>query len=143
MAMRRVALATARDDPFSSLTRQMGQWVDQVLGTAYRPYCPAEVWRPAVNLYEDDGHYCVIVDLAGVKSEQIDLKADEGQLILSGVREPPLMLGASRTLRVHLMEIDHGRVSRVLKLPQDVDADTIEATYKGGYLCVQMPKKPR
>ncbi|MDY6914556.1 MAG: Hsp20/alpha crystallin family protein [Planctomycetota bacterium] len=131
----------AHKDTKGSIGRHMNRWVNHVLGMNYRKYYPAESWTPAVNLYEGEADYCLVVDLAGVQADKIDLNVENDKMILSGRRETPHTGKAEGNLKLHLMEIDHGRFCRSLELPQDVDIDGIEATYRGGYLWVRMPKK--
>ena len=131
----------AAKERFDSMAELMGKWVDRVMGTGYRHYRPGEAWVPAINLYEDEKHYCMIADLAGVQVEEIDLRVDEGMLILSGRRDTPGMQQQFGEKRVHLMEIDHGRFCRKVQLPSDVIIDKIQASYRVGYLVVRLPKK--
>ena len=123
------------------MAKQMGKWVDQVIGQGFQKYRPAEPWSPAINLYEDETHYCVVVELAGIDAEQIELRAEGRKLTLRGVRNPPGISKSAGRVHLHHMEIDHGPFNRSLELPEDVDADQIEAWYKFGLLWIQLPKK--
>jgi len=136
-----MATRASHEDKFSTVAKQMGKWVDQVLGPGFHKYCPGESWSPAVNIYEDQTHYCVVVDIAGVKAEQIDLRTEKGMLVLSGFRRAPGVPEVTGRVRLHHMEIDHGQFSRTLQLPTDVDADEIKASYKSGFLWIHLPKK--
>jgi HSP20 family protein len=62
-------------------------------------------------------------------------------LTFSGERPSPGMGNKSKPVRVHLMEIDHGSFCRSVEVPSDVDSEKIEASYRGGYLFVHLPKK--
>jgi HSP20 family molecular chaperone IbpA len=138
------AILAVEEDKFNSVARQMSKWVDQVLGPTYHKYCPAETWKPSINIYEDRTHYCVVVDLAGVSGEEIDLRVAKGVLLLGGQRAVPEPPEPSGTVRLHLMEIDHGRFCREVKLPDNAeveDADAVQASYRGGYLWITIPKK--
>ena len=136
-----VAMHAAHDDRFSSVTRQMGKWMDQVLGANYRKYCPDEAWTPAVNLCESETHYCVVADLAGVKGGQIDVRTEGRRLTLAGYRQVPGITRDCSNVQIRHMEIDHGPFCRSLELPADADVDSVEATYKGGLLWIHIPKK--
>jgi HSP20 family protein len=135
-------LYAAEEDKFTSMGRQMGRWVDQVLGPGFQRYCHADSWKPAINLCEYETFYCLIVDLAGVKADEIDLRAEEDVLILTGQRAMPVEPDETGEVRVHLMEIDQGRFLRAVELPQSVDIEAIEAFYRNGYLWVRIPKTP-
>lgn len=142
-----VPLRVAEED-FSSVADQMGRWVDRVLGRGFHRYRPKESWSPAVNLYEDSSAYFLAVDLAGVEPDTIDLRVEQGRLVVRGQRaspSPPTSAPCQRAegcpLRLHLMEIDHGPFHRALDLPQAVDEDEIEACYRNGFLWVKMPKE--
>ena len=135
-------LQVAEKDRFTSMGKQMGRWMDQVLGSSFQ-YCHSDAWKPAINLCEYKTHYAVVVDLAGVKAAEIDLRAEEGMLVLSGDRAVPADCEPRGESRVHLMEIDHGQFRRAIQLPEDVDVDAIEALYRNGYLWVRIPKATR
>ena len=142
MSLQLREMHAAQEDRLSKMARQMTRWVDQVLGPTYHRYCPDEVWTPAINLYESNDNYCIVVELAGMDAQTIDLQVEKGSLVLSGDRPSPPTLECPRPTRVHLMEIDHGRFTRSIELPNDVDAEDITASYRGGYLFVRLPKKP-
>ena len=139
--MTRIAQQTMRPSAFEEMARQMGTWVDQVLGKGYHKFRPGDVWTPAINLCEDETHYCIVVDLAGTDTGSIDLRVEKGELILSGERPLPRIDQAAGQVRLHLMEIDHGRFCRRVRLPRDADEDGIEAIYRNGYLRVRIPKE--
>jgi HSP20 family protein len=119
----------------------MSHWLNQVIGHGYGRFCSGSGWTPAVNLYEQADQYCVVVDLAGMQVEQVDLRAEKDVLVLQGERAAPQPPDACSAMRVHLMEIDHGRFCREIELPSDVDVQRISASYRNGYLWVRMPKK--
>lgn len=134
------------EERFSSMARQMGRWVNHMLGQQYHRFCPSEAWAPAVNFSEGRKGYGVVVDLAGVQAETIDLRIEAGAMIVSGRREMPESPAGPGPGRVHLMEIDHGRFSRRIDLPDDVDVDAavnLSASYSNGFLYIQLPRKRR
>ena len=124
-----------------NINRHMGAWVDQVLGPGFHSYCPGDAWTPQINLYESCTHYCVVVDLAGVDASKIDIRVEDRVLVLAGFRPSPNFPEPVGDVQLHHMEIDHGRFCRSLELPADVDAETVEAFYRGGMLWIHLPKK--
>lgn len=128
-------------DRFVSMARQMSRWVDQVLGPGGTRFCPGEVWAPAVNVCEYTDEYCIVVELAGVDTEELDLRIEDDALIVSGVRPAPGAPQQGQMARLHVMEIDHGRFSRAIALPADADSDRMDATYRNGYLWIRLPKR--
>lgn len=137
-----MAVSTSSDHPFGSIARQMSRIVDQ-LGKGYYGFRPNESWVPSANLYETDSAYLVCVDLAGVDRNKIDITVVDQRLTLRGHRPAPVPEQAESkgTLRVHLMEIDHGAFSRDVELPADVDRNAIRATHRNGLLWIELPKK--
>jgi HSP20 family protein len=114
----------------------------------------AEVWqvprftrrhsgfRPQIDCYrtERPAAFHVVVDLAGVDPEKVQLFADEGTLIVAGERRRPRHSG-----RVYQqMEIDYGRFSRQIALGAEIDVERAKATYERGILTILLPlaKKP-
>ncbi|MFP4105812.1 MAG: Hsp20/alpha crystallin family protein [Phycisphaerae bacterium] len=121
-------------------SRNLSRWVDHILGKNFHHFCPADSWSPSINLYEDEKAYYIIAELAGIPTDEIDLHVDGSTLVLSGARRSPKVEDPDGPVRLHLMEIDHGRFCRTLKAPPDVDLDGIEATYRAGFLWIRLPK---
>jgi len=131
----------AEKDKFTPIGEQMSRWVDKVLGGSFRHYGSCDGWKPAINLCEFADHYSLVAELAGMRAGEIDLRIENGTLYLTGERAMPDDPQAEGERRLLLMEIDQGRFLRKIKLPEDVDLDAIEATYRSGYLWVRIPKK--
>lgn len=102
-------------------------------------YCPPDSWDPAINLYEADKEYLLCMDLAGMNEREIDVQVKNRRLSIRGQRRSPFP-NPRNSFSVHLMEIDHGEFCRTIELPGSINADTITAKYKNGWLWVRMPK---
>ncbi len=139
------------DQGFANLARQMGRWMEQVLGSEYHRFHGERTWAPAIDLYEDESCFYMVADLAGVDPETVDLHVEENtnRLILRGERQAPRPPAGEKrcsnprpgTLRLHVMEINRGPFLRSLDLPEMVDRPGICACYRQGLLWVRMPKK--
>lgn len=93
-------------------------------------------WTPAVDLLETAEHYTVLVELPGLRRDDIQIQLRDGRLTISGVRrerEAPLE-------QVHRIERGHGQFSRTFQLPVPVDAERITADLRDGVLVVKCPK---
>jgi HSP20 family protein len=134
-----VSLAT-HHSRFNTIAKQMAHWME-VFNTGTGRCCPPGTWTPSVNLYEDAAGYHVVVELAGVDASDMELRVEKGVLEIQGRRDTPQPAQAKGRLTLHLMEIDHGAFCRTLKLPSDVNAGGIEATYRNGLLWIRIPKK--
>ena len=93
-------------------------------------------WSPALDLYQDKDNVVAVVELPGMKKEDIDISLRDGTLTISGERKSQTSNGekAERTERYI------GRFRRSVTLPTRVDADKISASYRGGILTVTLPK---
>lgn len=132
-------LHATEEDKIATIARQMSKWMDQVLGKGF--HCSAEVWTPAINFYEADTYYCIVVELAGIDPARIDLRLESGMLTVSGQRPSPSLSDASEPVEMLMMEIDHGGFCRTLRLPKDAAAEGVTATYRGGFLWIRVPKR--
>ncbi len=102
--------------------------------------CPnpaATDWTPAVDVSEADDHYEVVVELAGVGREDLEVFTERGYLTVRGWRRDPT--GPDK-VRLHQMEIEEGRFLRRVRLPEDIDEAGIEARLSDGLLRVRIPK---
>ena len=135
----------ASEPAFGSIARQFGKL--DPFNKGFFGFMPVDTWTPNVNLYESELCYVVCVDLAGVEKDQIEVLVQDQRLKLTGRRAAPSAMAKSEPspcdarLRVHLMEIDHGRFARDVELPADVDALKITAAFENGLLWIELPKK--
>ena len=93
--------------------------------------------------YETAQRFLICAELAGMKGDEIDIRADGGELHIRGTRKKPHLPGGDKeeSVSVHLMEIDSGRFHRKVPIPDGVDIEQITATYKHGYLWIALPRK--
>lgn len=120
---------------------KFGRWVDKIAGRQFRPLYSGDAWAPAVDCYEDDACVYMVADLAGVRPEAIDLEVRGQVLTLSGTRPSPTVDKPTGPVRLHVMEIDHGRFSRDLPIHENIDSEAISAVYRQGLLWIKLPKK--
>jgi len=92
---------------------------------------------PSVNTREAEDAYFVEVDLPGIKKEDITIDVDDNVLSISGERE---VKEEHKDDEYYKIESRYGNFERRFTLPEDVDADKIEALSKDGVLEVKIPK---
>ena len=93
-------------------------------------------WSPALDLYEGGDHLVAVVELPGMRKEDIEISLHDGTLTISGERKRETSNGekAQRTERYV------GSFRRSVALPTHVDASKVTATYQDGILKVSLPK---
>jgi HSP20 family protein len=99
-----------------------------------------KAWKPHCDVYESEECYHVVLELSGVSEESVEVLLQGRTLVVRGER-PSVRNPHYQT--VHLMEINFGRFERALELPQAVDQDRTTATYRQGFLIVELPKLGR
>ncbi|MGE5618383.1 MAG: Hsp20/alpha crystallin family protein [Sphingomonadaceae bacterium] len=101
------------------------------------PYAREGVWRPPTDVYETDTHIVVMMELAGVKEDDIEVTIFNDILVVSGSRQDAL-----RPERVlyHEMGINFGRFRSEVYLPIRVNPDCVDALYENGFLTISLQK---
>ena len=97
-------------------------------------------WAPPTDVYETKSHLIVIMELAGVEKENIEVVVNQGILSISGRRANPLIELQKRVLQ---MEIDYGAFKRLIRLNIPIDVEAVEASLEDGFLTVSVPKAQR
>jgi HSP20 family protein len=84
----------------------------------------------------------VLVDLAGVDPDSVDVVVTERTVVISGERRRPVL--ACR-VSYRQMEIEYGPFQRRVSLAENVDPRAAEATYERGLLRILLPlaQRPR
>src|SRR5437764_8458086 len=93
-------------------------------------------WSPALDLYQDTDNVVAVVELPGMRKEDIEISLRDGMLTISGERKSQTSNGekAERTERYI------GKFRRSITLPTRVNASKVSATYRDGILTVTLPK---
>ena len=94
-------------------------------------------WSPALDLYESGDHFEAVVELPGMRKEDIDISLHDGTLTISGERKRESKNNGETAQRT---ERNVGTFRRSIALPTRVDASKVSATYQDGILKVTLPK---
>jgi len=94
-------------------------------------------WSPPCNVYETEEHIRVLVEIAGMCREALDVRIEDDRLILRGTRAAP---EENFHGNYQQMEIAFGEFELELPLPSPVDAEHAKAWYQNGFLHVILPK---
>lgn len=94
-------------------------------------------FRPAVDCFrtEDPPQLVVVVELAGVDPESIEISVAERALTIAGQRTRSRVAGQV----YQQAEIEWGRFERQIPLDVDVSAATASADYAAGMLRITLP----
>jgi HSP20 family protein len=145
--------ATLQGRPFDSLRREIDRLFDDFGNRFWRfpfrrsvfdtePFWWGEVAEgtaPAVDIVEKDDAYEVTVELPGMDEKNIEVKLVNGSLTIRGEKQEEK---EEKKQDYYLHERHFGSFERRFAVPEGVNTDKIEASFKKGVLTVRLPKKP-
>ena len=103
-------------------------------------------WTPAVDVRETGDELVLTAELPGLESTNVSVNVENNVLTISGEKTEELATGGDDA-QFHVIERRYGRFERSFRLPRSVDAEKVDARFKGGLLTVSIPKveaaKPR
>ncbi|HBC57533.1 MAG TPA: heat-shock protein [Gammaproteobacteria bacterium] len=110
---------------FSNLFNREESWVN------------ASVFTPDLNISSDQESYQIELEVPGMKESDISIEVKGGTLLIQGEKSED-----KRTKERHFyrMERSYGRFQRTLALPDDADADNIQANLADGVLSLAIPR---
>jgi HSP20 family protein len=95
-------------------------------------------WVPAVDIQENDNEILLELELPGLKSENVEVTAENGVLTVRGEKKSERKEGEEN--RYHLVERTYGSFMRTFQLPQGIDEEQINAEFENGVLMLHIPK---
>ncbi len=98
----------------------------------------AHAFTPRVNVRETDEEIVVSAELPGLEEKDFDISLEDDVLTVKGEKRSEHE--EKREGFQHLESVS-GSFERRLRLPCDVDADSVKATYKNGVVTVVLPKR--
>jgi HSP20 family protein len=107
---------------------------DQLVGPMLGSGTRTTGFLPTLDVRELDDRYVVLVDLPGVKSEDVSIELADQMLTISGTRVP------YETGWVQQLERPFGAFSRTLSLAPGIEPESISAEYADGVLTLHISK---
>ena len=140
--------------PFTNLRREIDRLFDDFAwGSSWRLPSPRTLfdvepfWRghiswsnvPPVDIADTDKAYEITAELPGLDEKNVEVKFASGVLTLKGEKKEEK---EEKNKDYHLSERRYGSFQRSFTVPDGIDTDKIEATFKDGVLTVSLPKRP-
>jgi HSP20 family protein len=98
---------------------------------------------PPVNAFRSGDDFVVVMELPGVKKEDLDIELKGDTIRVRGKKA----IDVDSELSVHRRERAQGQFDRTLTLPAKIEAGKVSAEYRDGILTVRLPRaesdKPR
>ena len=94
-------------------------------------------WAPVVDITEDDKEYLIKAELPEVKKDAVKVTVENGVLTITGERK---FEKEEKGRKYHRVERAYGNFVRSFTLPDDADANKVNAEFKDGVLKVHVAK---
>ena len=94
-------------------------------------------WVPLADVVDTPEAYVVEVELPGLGKDDVVVQAQGDELVVRGERRPDL---ASRPESFHRLERRYGPFARTFRFSEEVDPDSITASFEDGLLRLTIPK---
>ncbi|MCL6582322.1 MAG: Hsp20/alpha crystallin family protein [bacterium] len=94
-------------------------------------------FTPKLDIKETEKDIQVMAEIPGVDEKDIEVTLHNGRLTISGEKKSEI---EDKKEGYHRIERTYGSFCRTIPLPDEIDEDKVEATYKKGVLKVVLPK---
>ncbi len=94
-------------------------------------------WMPKIDVKETEAEFVINAEVPGMSKEDISITMTDGLLTLSGEKKHE---HEEKKGDYHVMERRFGSFKRSFRLPEHVEAEKIDASYKDGVLTISIPK---
>lgn len=95
-------------------------------------------WVPDVDIFEDEKHIVIKVDLPEVAEKDVNIKYDNSMLILKGERK---FVPETNIENYRRIERSYGIFLRKFAVPANIDVNNIKAKRSDGVLKIYLPKQ--
>ncbi len=128
------------EDPFYPLRREMERAFDDFFrgGMPTAPGVSASAAVPvSLDVSENDDKLTVTAEVPGVKEDDLDVSITGDVLTIKGEKN---VEDERKEDDYHVVERSYGSFQRSLRLPFDVDEQSVDARFKNGILTIDVPK---
>ena len=96
-------------------------------------------WVPNTDVYSTENGLVIKVELAGMRSDNLEITVEGNRLRISGTRPDGCRAPKCSFL---VMEINYGPFETALELPPGYDLSQAKAAYLNGFLRIDVPLAP-
>jgi HSP20 family protein len=126
---------------FSDNFNQMESESEKTIQDIFRSVNPTFVlsdrnWEPQMDIYETPDEIIILVEIAGIDKENLELEMNSKAMKIYGRREIP----RAENSTYRLAEIRYGKFERILFFSSPIDMDKVNASYLDGLLHVRLSK---
>jgi len=92
---------------------------------------------PSIDISETEDQFLISAELPGMKKEDITINLENSRLTISGERT---LEKQDKGKKYHRVETSYGSFERSFQLPDNVDEESISASYENGLLDISITK---
>ncbi|WP_397543978.1 Hsp20 family protein [Roseovarius salis] len=102
---------------------------------------PGGLGMPRLDVIDKADEVKLVADLPGMEESDIDVQVNDSTLTLSGEKKEETEKG-DKEGDYYVCERRFGSFRRTVRIPEGIDHDKTDATFRNGVLTVRLPKKP-
>ena len=121
-----------------SIFDEMNRMVRNVFNDDWNlPVYRDSIWNPAVDVKENEGSFDLTADIPGLTKKDVKISINNRVLNLHGERKEEK---ENEDGKFYYRERHIGPFSRSFQLPETVNEDGIQASFRNGVLSIELPK---
>lgn len=124
---------------------QLHQEIDRLFESAFKGFGMSglsgsnlSVYRPSLDVSSDGNVYQISLETPGMAESDMDIEVSGDMLRISGQKKEQK---EDKDRHYYRIERSYGSFTRTLSLPEDADADEIQASLKDGILKLTIPRR--
>lgn len=117
------------------MSKRFSDIMDEFFNDAVRTR--RDTFVPSIDVSETDDQFLISAELPGMSKEDIDISLENSRLTISGERS---FEKEDKGKKYHRVESSYGSFERSFQLPDNIDAESISASYENGVLNISIDK---
>jgi HSP20 family protein len=122
---------------YDRIQEHLDRAYQRLFGGPGSPSFGTKYYQPPVDVYHTETEVVVLVEMAGITNQELQLEMDGRHMVIRGRREP---LPGPANREYSQIEITDGPFQRVILLPAQVNPEAAQASYSDGILKLVLPK---
>ena len=97
-------------------------------------------FSPATDVWETRKSIFILIEIAGISKDKLNIVYQEGIVIIKGERIEPDFRIKSQISKYYQKEVEFGEFKIKIKMNARIKSNKIQANYKEGFLFIELPK---
>ncbi len=127
-------------DEIKKTRQELDMFMNEMVGFSKISMYRHTYYNPPVDIFRTVNEFIIKAELPGMKKEEITISTSDDILFIRGIRK---MQSKEKEVSYYHMEINYGPFERRIRIPRNIEYNSMHVSLESGILTIILPLKQK